>query len=83
MMYNELVKTFQIGRAYPVDGPELESKQDKFKKTYKFKVSHFVVMSPERVRVYGQCEDKAWCTLDYKPRTLPKWLRRKMEKAQP
>jgi hypothetical protein len=77
------MKIFQLGRAYPLKhNKELETKKDKLGKTYMFMPSHFVIIDSRTVRVMGQDKHEAWCSLTFKAKTLPKWLKRCMTDAQ-
>lgn len=76
MNYNELVKTFQLNRAYPFKGPELETKKNEQGKTYKFTVSAVSLISRDTVVVYGQDKHEVWCNKKFKLKTMPKWLKR-------
>lgn len=83
MTYDECMKTFQIGRAYPLShNKELETKKDVNGRTYKFKPSAFAIIDNRTVKVYGQDNKEAWCTLTFKAKTLPKWLKRCMIDAE-
>lgn len=83
MTYDECMKTFQIGTAYPLThNRELETKKDKFGKTYKFIPNSFQILDHKTVRVWGQDKHEVWCNLNFKAKTLPKWLKRCMTDAQ-
>lgn len=82
MNYDDCMKTFQMGRAYPLrHNKELETKKDAKGRTYKFMPSHFVILSNTTVKVMGQDQHEAWCALNFKAKTLPKWLKRSMQDA--
>jgi hypothetical protein len=81
--YDELMKTIQLHRAYPLKGPELETKADEKGKTYKFNVSAVAVVDRATVVVYGQDKHEVWCKKAFKAKTMPKWLKRGLRELQP
>jgi len=81
--YDQLMKTLQMNRAYPMKGPELETKADDRGKTYKFNVSAVALVSRQTVVVYGQDKYEVWCKKTFKTKTMPKWLKRGLRELQP
>lgn len=79
MLYDELMKTIQLNKVYPLDGPELKTKPNRLGATYKFKVSHVSVVSRNVVRVHGLAGN-AWCRVDYSFKSVPKWLKEALKK---
>lgn len=73
------MKTLQVGRQYPIKGPELKTKKDKFGKRYSFAVTNVVIYSRNIVRVMGQDSMQAWCRVDYKFKEMPKWLKAELK----
>lgn len=83
MTYDERMKIFQTGKGYPLThNKELETKKDKFGKTYKFVPTYFIIVDSRTVKVLGQDKHEAWCSLTFKAKTLPKWLKRCMTDAE-
>lgn len=81
MTYDELMKTITLNKVYPIKGPELETKKDENKRTFKFRPTGVILVDRTRVRVFGVDKHEVWCRLDFKLKTMPKWLKREMEKA--
>jgi hypothetical protein len=77
------MKTLQLHRAYPMKGPELETKRDDRGKTYKFNVSAVALIARDTVVVYGQDKYEVWCKKQFKTKTMPKWLKRGLRDLQP
>ena len=79
--YNNLMTTFTVRRPYAINGPMLETRKNALGETYKFLPSHFIVITRDRVKVVGRTENRVWCGVDYKSKSVPKWLRREMTRT--
>jgi hypothetical protein len=69
--------TLQMGRAYPISEPRrLKTKPDMEGNRYEFDGNFIQAWPNKTIRVIGVDQDGVWCRKEYKPKHMPKWLKR-------
>jgi hypothetical protein len=74
--------TIHLQTVYPMKPRELFTKRDKAGQIHKFVATAFVMPVQTTIRVYGLDDKGIWCTLDFKAKLAPKWLRRALRDAE-
>lgn len=72
-----IMTTLQLGRAYPLSEPRpLKTRPNKDGVQYPFDGTFIQAWPNKTIRVIGVDQDGVWCRKEYKPKKMPKWLKR-------